>query len=195
MGLQIYKPNRNTTGSAANFEVSPNDKGEPVLWISATRQKSWDGKSGTFYKSKDDKVNTVNAKFNRQEAEGIAQALMTGCETSDKKVFSRYHTSTLGSLTLSLAYSEKEWNGKVMRGFFMDITRNGSDKFKLSILREDEAPMIANYIRSLIDQITKDAYIKYRDYQKPVTQAPAPAQETTPAPAAAQQNNLEESPF
>ena len=78
MSIQIYKPNKSNNGFAFNFSIGINKKNkEPVLYVSAIAQHSWDEKKrlGSFTENKDDPEKNINLKFNEFECGGIINAI------------------------------------------------------------------------------------------------------------------------
>ena len=70
MSIQIYKPNKSNTGFAFNFSMGVDKRSlEPVLFVSAIAQHSWDSKKriGSFSESKNNPEKNINLKFNEFE--------------------------------------------------------------------------------------------------------------------------------
>ena len=50
MSLSLYKPNSKNTGCAFSFKIGANKNKEPVIYVTAIQQYSWDDakKAGNF---------------------------------------------------------------------------------------------------------------------------------------------------
>ena len=71
MSIQIYKPNSKNSGSAFTFSKSKDKKsGQPVFYISAIAQHSWneDTKTGSFAGNSKNPEKTINVKISETEA-------------------------------------------------------------------------------------------------------------------------------
>ena len=73
MSISLYKPNSKNAGCAFNFKIGVNRNKEPVVYVSAIQQYSWDDKkkSGNFSGNKDDPEKNINLKFSEFEIGGI----------------------------------------------------------------------------------------------------------------------------
>ena len=62
MSISLYKPNSKNAGCAFNFKIGVNRNKEPVVYISAIQQYSWDDKrkTGNFSGNKDDPDKNIN---------------------------------------------------------------------------------------------------------------------------------------
>lgn len=138
----LFKPNKNVTGALISFKVSQDKNGEPCLWINLVKQAGWSNGKGSFGQNAKDKEKSLNAKFNLLEIAGIIRAI------KEKSDFSAYHGFDNASLQVSMKYSEKEWNKKILQGFYLNFTRNGSDKFSISLARDTEAYGLALFLEA-----------------------------------------------
>jgi len=78
MSIQIYKPNKSNNGFAFNFSMGLERKNnEPVLYVSAIAQHSWDEKKkiGSFTANKENPEKNLNLKFNEFECGSIIDAI------------------------------------------------------------------------------------------------------------------------
>ena len=70
MSLQIYKPNAKNAGCACSFRFGVDIKsGEPVVFINAIQQHSWDDnkKIGSFSENRNDPDKSLTVKLNEVE--------------------------------------------------------------------------------------------------------------------------------
>jgi len=165
--IEIFKPNSKNTGALFSFKVSPDKKsGKPIMWVTAIRQSGWNSSNstGSFSGNAKDPANSINLKFNEFEAAGIADALRTGCSASsptekapteaDSRTLSYFHKNQNGVTTvINLVYGQRKSKDKVVKSFYLGFSRGSSDKFGISIKRENEAIRLANYIDNVIRAI------------------------------------------
>ncbi len=197
--VELFKPNSKSTGSLVSFKVSQDKKnGKAIMWINAVRQSGWNPatKTGSFSGNAKDEANKINLKFSEFELSGIAKALDTKCSASPDQTLSFFHKNQAGVTTsIKLTYSEKEFKGKLMKGFYLSLSRGGSDNFGIGIGLENDAPRLSNYIRNIVGVIDEINYKEeLRKFSGGGSSTPAPtttkAQEKKP-----KADELEESPF
>jgi hypothetical protein len=171
----LFKPNKKVTGSLISFKVSADKKGEPCLWVNLVKQASWSNGVGSFSANAKNREKTLNAKFNLLEIAGIIRAI------EERANFTAYHGFDSGSLQVSLSYSKKEYNGKQIEGFYLNFTRNGSDKFIVTLSRDTEAFGLAKFLeaRAFVAPAVKylDSVENFENNIKPNKQNNSPAQQ------------------
>lgn len=69
---QVYKPNKNNTGSALSLTYN-----QASVWLSMIKQASWDSqkRTGSFKANKEDPNKTINCKVNINECASIIDAV------------------------------------------------------------------------------------------------------------------------
>ena len=70
MSIQIYKPNKSNNGFAFNFSMGIDKRSsEPVLFVSAIAQHSWDSKKriGSFSENKNNPEKNINLKNTQKD--------------------------------------------------------------------------------------------------------------------------------
>ncbi len=76
MSIQIYKPNKNNTGFGFSFSAGVDKKtNEPVLFVNAISQYSWNNGSGTFQGNSNNPDKTITVKFNEFECGAIINSI------------------------------------------------------------------------------------------------------------------------
>ncbi len=83
MSIQIYKPNSKNTGSAFTFSKSKDKKSnQPVFYISAIAQHSWNDetKTGSFAGNSKNPEKTINVKISEVEAGSFLSAFSSRYE-------------------------------------------------------------------------------------------------------------------
>lgn len=183
MSIQIYKPNKNNNGFAFNFALGFERKNkEPVLYVSAIAQHSWDEKKklGSFTANKDNPEKNINLKFNEFECGSIIDAIERRYEYStfhkfednkttikfspwDKKVkSSKFNPATK-------SYEDFEY---ISPCFGLSITKNGNNTFKIP-LEPGEALCVKEYIKNIILKIyAKRDQERLKDYSTPSEDCP-----------------------
>ena len=192
----IYKPNPKNTGMALSLNIAKDEKyGKPILWATMTRQVSWDGnaKKGVFKANLKDPEKSINVKFTKTEAEGIAGALLNQCADWPENTLEFYHKNPSGYVSIKMAYSEKEYKGKVTKGYYLTFNRDGNDTFGIGILKATEAYEASHYITNILGSITVDSFWGWEDNKE--TKTTAEAVKTVPKESKAKPEDLEDSPF
>jgi hypothetical protein len=87
MSIHIYHPNKNNTGFACSFSLSPKDK--CTIFTSIIKQAGWDATKqvGTFKDSKNDPTRNVNVKLEEVEVAAILDCI------DRNRAFSTVHDS------------------------------------------------------------------------------------------------------
>lgn len=163
MSIQIYKPNKNNNGFAFNFSMGFERKNkEPVLYVSAIAQHSWDDKRrvGSFSANKDDPTKNLNLKFNEFECGSIIDALERRYEYSTFHKFEENKTTikfspwdkTAKSSKFNPASKKYEDYEFISPCFGLSITKNGNNTFKIP-LEPGESFCIKQYIKKILNSI------------------------------------------
>ena len=85
MSLSLYKPNPKNTGCGFSFQLGINNKTqEPVLYVKAIKQHSWDKtkRQGYFQKNVGIADKNITIKFNEFEVGSLIYAISTRGEYS-----------------------------------------------------------------------------------------------------------------
>jgi hypothetical protein len=163
MSIQIYKPNKANNGFAFNFSIGIDKKNnEPVLYISAIAQYSWDDNKrlGSFMENKENPDKNINLKFNEFECGSIIDCLNRRYEYSTFHQFEKNKTTIKFSPwdkpvkskkfnSAKKSYEEYEF---ISPCFGLSITKNGNNTFKIP-LEPGEVTCLKEYIRSVIKSI------------------------------------------
>lgn len=137
MSISLYKPNSKNAGCAFKFSIGNNKKKEPVLYVSAIQQYSWDDskKIGSFSGNGDDPDKKISLKFSEFEVGGMISSFKNRNEYSS---FHSYDTNKT-----SIKYTPWDKKAKVKKGdkeewvtlpaFGITFTRNGSQTFRIPL--------------------------------------------------------------
>ena len=161
MNIAIYKPNNKNSGFAFNFQVGTGKGGEPVLYVTAIAQHSWDSKKriGSFSENRKDPEKTVSIKFNEFECGEILSCLKnryvyeTFHAFDDNKTIIRFTPWDKEVKTTHLEKDKKtsELSQKVP-AFGLVVTRNGNQTFRLP-LSPGECEGLISLIAFLLNKI------------------------------------------
>ena len=163
MSIQIYKPNKYNNGFAFNFSIGIDKKSkEPVLYVSAIAQHSWDDKKrlGSFTENKDNPDKNLNLKFNEFECGSIIDAI------ERRNEYSTFHNFENNKTTIKFSPWDKEAKSSkfnpatkkyeeytyISPCFGISITKNGNNTFKIP-LEPGECTCVKEYIRSILQKI------------------------------------------
>lgn len=163
MSIQIYKPNKSNNGFAFNFSIGIDKRSkEPVLYVSAIAQHSWDEKKrlGSFTENKDNPDKNINLKFNEFECGSIIDAIERRYE------YSTFHHFEDNKTTIKFSPWDKQtkstkFNPKTKKYdeyqfispcFGLSITKNGNNTFKIP-LEAGECYCLKEYIKSILGKI------------------------------------------
>ena len=161
MNLAIYKPNRNNSGFAFNFQVGIGKGGEPVLYVTAIAQHSWDSKKriGSFSENRKDPEKNASIKFNEFECGEILSCLKnryvyeTFHAFDDNKTIIRF---TPWDKETKITHLEKEkGTSEIIQktpAFGLVITRNGNQTFRLP-LSPGECECLISLLGFLLNKI------------------------------------------
>ena len=163
MSIQVYKPNKSNNGFAFSFSMGEDKKsGEPVLYVSAIAQHSWDDKKriGSFIGNREKPNKNLNLKFNEFECGAIISCLKNRYEYStfhkfeDNKTTIKFSPWDKSSKIQKFNPSTKSYEAtsQIVPAFGISITKNGSDTFKLP-LEPGEVECIRVFIESILSQI------------------------------------------
>jgi len=183
MSIQIYKPNKSNNGFAFNFSMGLERKNnEPVLYVSAIAQHSWDDKKkiGSFTANKENPEKNLNLKFNEFECGSIIDAIERRYEYStfhkyeDNKTtikFTPWDKNTKSSKFNPGTKQYEDYN-YISPCFGISITKNGNNTFKIP-LEPGESYCIKEYIKSIIHKIYKKRdEVRLKGYNTPSEDCP-----------------------
>ena len=181
MSIQIYKPNKSNNGFAFNFSMGIDKRSsEPVLFVSAIAQHSWDSKKriGSFSENKNNPEKNINLKFNEFECGSIVDAIERRYE------YSTFHQFEDNKTTIKFSPWDKQvksskFNPSTKKyeeytfespAFGISITKNGSNTFKIP-LEPGESLCIKQYIYQIIDELYKHRFkARMKECQKSKSQ-------------------------
>ncbi len=161
--MQVYKPNKNNNGFAFSFSMGDDKRtGEPVLYISAIAQHSWDEKKriGSFMENKDKPEKNLNLKFNEFECGAIVSCLKNRYEYNtfhkfeDNKTTIKFSPWDKVSKIKKFNPSTKNYDdtSQTVPAFGISITKNSNNTFKLP-LEPGEAECLRLLIENIISRI------------------------------------------
>lgn len=137
MSLSLYKPNSKNNGCAFNFKMGTNKNKEPVVYVTAIQQYSWDDKKkiANFSGNSNDEEKKINLKFTEFEIGGIISAF------KNRNEFSSYHSYDQSKTSIKFVPWDKK--SKIKNGnkeewitlpaFGATFTRNGNQTFRVPI--------------------------------------------------------------
>ena len=172
MSLSLYKPNSKHTGCAFNFSIGNDKKKEPVVYVNAIQQYSWDDKkkTGNFSGNGTDTDKKINLKFTEFEIGGMISAF------SKRHEFSSYHAYEDNKTTIKASPWDKK--SKVRQGdkeqwvtlpaFGITFTRNGNQSFRIPLEPgevENLCEFLRFYLNTLYTHRRKQELQKFQDYQ------------------------------
>lgn len=146
-----YKDKNDPTayaGSAISFNLWKMEDG-PTIMLECVKQKSHDGKNGSFYNLKDNPDKGFRVKFNEKEAGDLVKAIRT---YDDCKLF---HNFDGNKTSINLLRSEKKPKNEGEKGepcFTLNVTRNGSLSFRVGI-ELSEAEVIKVFLEESIREM------------------------------------------
>ena len=163
MSLQLYKPNKYNSGFGFSFSMGHDkNSGEPILFVSAIMQYSWDDKArrGTFIKNKEDPEKNITLKFNEFECGSIINAV------KNRFAYDTFHQFEGKKTTIKFTPWDKEskvskFDAKtksykeeiqILPNFGLTIIKNGSSTFKCS-LEAGEAECLSRFLETILTRI------------------------------------------
>jgi hypothetical protein len=163
MSLQLYKPNKYNTGFGFSFSMGyDKTSGEPILFVSAIMQHSWDDKSrrGTFLANKEDPEKNITLKFNEFECGAIVNAV------KNRFAYDTFHQFDGNKTTIKFTPWDKESKvskfdpktkkyteePQILPAFGLTIIKNGGSTFKCS-LEPGEAECLSNFLQVILNKI------------------------------------------
>lgn len=150
MSISLYKPNSKNTGCAFNFSIGQNKKKEPVVYVNAIQQYSWDDKKKTasFSGNSSDPDKKINLKFTEFEIGGVISAFKHRNEYSSFHAYEDNKTSIKfvpwDKKTKVKNGDEEKWI--ILPAFGITFTRNGSQTFRIP-LEPGEVENLIEYFR------------------------------------------------
>ena len=137
MSLSLYKPNSKNTGCAFNFKIGANKNKEPVVYVTAIQQYSWDDskKLANFSGNSNDEEKKINLKFTEFEIGGIMSAF------KHRNEFSSYHSYDQSKTAIKFVPWDKKTKIKngdkeewvTLPAFGITFTRNGNQSFRIPV--------------------------------------------------------------
>ena len=179
MSISLYKPNSKNTGCAFNFSVGQNKNKEPVVYVNAIQQYSWDEKSrsGNFSNNASDPDKKISLKFTEFEIGGIISAFNHRNEYSSFPSFEDNKTS--------IKFVPWDKKTKIKSGdqekyvtlpaFGVTFTRNGNQTFRIPIEPgevENLKEFFRYYLSNLYDYRRLEEHKKLQDYKTKTTDNP-----------------------
>ena len=184
MSISLYKPNSKNTGCAFNFKMGVNKKKEPVIYVSAIQQYSWDDKrkTGNFSGNRDDAEKKINVKFSEFEIGGFISAF------SNRHEYSTFHSYEDNKTSIKCVPWDKQVKSGsesiVVPAFGITLTRNGNQTFRVPL-----EPGEVEGLKSFFDFYLKELYrhrrkVEIAQYQKSLEkdESPTEEKETSEAP-------------
>jgi hypothetical protein len=144
MSLQIYKPNKSNTGFAFSFSMGTDRKSaEPVLYVSAIAQHSWDEhkRLGSFIENREIPEKNISLKFNEFECGAIVNCLGNRFDYNTFHKFEDNKTTIKFSPWDKIAKIQKfnptkktyEESTQILPAFGITLTKNGNQTFKIPL--------------------------------------------------------------
>ena len=172
MSLQIYKPNKSNSGFAFSFSMGNDRKsGEPVLYVSAIAQHSWDAQKrlGSFLENKEIPEKNISLKFNEFECGAIVNCLRNRFEYNtfhkfeDNKTTIKFSPWDKSSKIQKFNPAKKayEETTQTLPAFGITITKNGNHTFKLP-LEPGEVECLRTLILTILQYIYRHRIEKSR---------------------------------
>jgi len=137
MSISLYKPNSKNTGCAFNFSIGNNKKKEPVVYVNAIQQYSWDDskKTANFSGNASDPDKKINLKFTEFEIGGVISAF------KNRNEFSSFHAYEDNKTSIKCVPWDKKTKIKngdeekwvMLPAFGITFTRNGSQTFRIPL--------------------------------------------------------------
>jgi hypothetical protein len=172
MSLSLYKPNSKNAGCAFNFSIGNDKKKEPVVYVNAIQQHSWDDKkkTGNFSGNANDPEKKINIKFTEFEIGGIISAF------KNRHEFSSYHAYEENKTTIKCVPWDKKTKIKNKEGeswvtlpaFGITFTRNGNQTFRIPLEPgevENVTEFLRFYLNTLYSHRKKEEIKKLKQYK------------------------------
>ena len=152
--ISLYKPNSSNNGCAFNFKSGIDQKSkEPVLYISAIQQHSWNAekKIGSFSGNKNDPEKNINIKLSEFECGEILSSFKYRTEYSTFHAFGDNKTSIkfVPWDKKKKAYGSDE--EQLVRAFGVNVSRNGNT-FKIP-LEAGEVEALIIFLEELLRKL------------------------------------------
>lgn len=155
MKYSLYKPttykDKNDptayAGSAISFNLWKMEDG-PTIMLECVKQKSHDGKNGSFYNLKDNPDKGFRVKFNEKEAGDLIRSIR------EYKDCSLFHDFDSNKTSIKLLRSAKKAKNEGEQGepcYTLNVTRNGSLSFRVGIELSE-----AEVIRVFLEESVKE---------------------------------------
>ena len=199
MNVAIYKPNSKNAGCAFSFRVSTQGK-QPVFYVNAIQQYSWDDKkkTGSFIKNKDAEDKNVSFKLNDFELGEILSSI------SSRVPWNGYHSYNDNTTMIRFAPWDKPRKIKGKDGadqtftspaFGISVTRNGNQNYRIA-LEPGEVEVLKKLIERYFEEIFNARAKEQESYQRSEGRsATKPQQKASQEPENSVNNDEEEAPF
>lgn len=163
MSISLYKPNKSNTGFAFSFSQGLDRKSqEPVLYMRAISQYSWDDKRriGGFSENREIAEKNISLKFNEFECGSIISCLShrniyeAFHKFEDNQTIIRFTPWDKNSKIKKIDPKTKEFkeSSQVIPAFGVSVTRNGNQTFKMS-LEPGEVECLKIFIGNILENI------------------------------------------
>ena len=180
MNVQIFKPNAKCAGIAANFQISCKPDKEPVFFINAILQSSWNEqtRTGSFKENQKNPKKTIALKFNELELGEMIHTFRTGLP------YTTYHKGQNSNTGITLAIFKKiRYNGKPHQhettSFGFSFIRDGVDSFKVPI-EAGEAVRLTALFYKFFDVLDAYRQNKFDNYNAPKQNNQEQEEESSP---------------
>lgn len=121
----------------------------PTIMLECVKQKSHDGKNGSFYNLKDNPDKGFRVKFNEKEAGAFVHAIRT---YGDYDTFHNYDNNKTSIKLLPSVKEAKKEGEKDKDVYTLNVTRNGSLSFRVGI-ELSEAEVIRVFFEEAIKEM------------------------------------------
>jgi len=176
MSLQIYKPNSKNAGCACSFRFGVDMKsGEPVVFINAIQQHSWDDKKkiGSFSENRNDPDKSLTIKLNEVECGEFISAFDSRNDYSSFHDFDENKTSIKVSpwdkkrkVSVKDPKTQKyETQYVTVPAFGLTLVRNGNQVYKIP-LDPGEVVMLKTFLTLALNKVFEFRLKKQQEYQK-----------------------------
>lgn len=163
MSISLYKPNSKNTGCAFNFSIGKNKKKEPVIYVNAIQQFSWDDKKkvASFSGNANDPDKKINLKFTEFEIGGIISSF------KNRNEFSSFHSYEENKTSIKFAPWDKKTKVKngdkeewvVVPAFGINLTRNGSQVFRIP-LEPGEVENLTEFFKYFLQSLYEHRHLE-----------------------------------
>lgn len=185
MSISLYKPNSKNAGCAFNFKIGVNRNKEPVVYVSAIQQYSWDDKkkTGNFSGNKDNPEKNINLKFSEFEIGGIISSFNRRYE------YSAFHSYEDNKTSIKFVPWDKQVKGQsgttTVPAFGITFTRNGNQSFRVPLEPgevENLDQFFKFYLKELYSHRRREEIKNLQKYKKETQEESATSENSSEAP-------------